>query len=113
MQPVGQRTVQRIVRPGQRVDTQLEEGLEIGVAERRSPPFRRNGSGRGAFPAVVVHDYLDRCHPYHDASVVGLSYVDDALSVGIRYHYLPPVTGNRVLGLCRFDIHDRGYQYGE
>ena len=51
--------------------------------------------------------------PHHDASVVGLSYIDDPFSVGIRYHYLSPVAGNRVLGLCRFDIHDRRYQYGE
>ena len=65
------------------------------------------------FPAVVIHDYFDRRHPHHDASVVGLSYIDDPFSVGIRYHYLSPVAGNRVLGLCRFDIHDRRYQYGE
>ena len=64
-------------------------------------------------PAVVIHDYFARRHPHHDASVVGLSYIDDPFSVGIRYHYLSPVAGNRVLGLCRFDIHDRRYQYGE
>ena len=73
---------------------------------------RFGGTGAPAVrsPAVVIHDYFDRRHPHHDASVVGLSYIDDPFSVGIRYHYLSPVAGNRVLGLCRFDIHDRRYQ---